>query len=253
MKDSLGRYNAKEIVLILVMGIGIGILVFSGFFLKNYKNGAQGISKKESSLPLVTEEPVVTREPVVSKEPVIEHKEDTSTQMPAPTVTPDSRFTSEDEVVNYFNNYEQIVSNSRNTDDKGLLDTVKTGFITMMDFLFYDTEIGGYRFKELTAKAKLQVIKIALTVDNTIDKYLPDYKNTIKSGYTKITEKLVKTYLEITSLLCEKVGDETCNYAKEDFKTMKKSFGFTFGLIKEAGGNVKEAIKTWYQIFSGKE
>ena len=95
------------------------------------------------------------------------------------------------------------------------------GFVTVVDFLFYDKEIGGYTFNQLTNSAKLQVIKIALSIDHKIDEYFPNYKDSIKKGYESVKEKLAELYLKTTSSLCETVGEDTCNQAKEDFETMK--------------------------------
>ena len=68
-----------------------------------------------------------------------------------------------------------------------------------------------------------------------------------KAGYENIKGKLAYAYLEITSSLCEAVGTDTCNQAKEDFNNMKKSFGFTFDLIKELAKSGASKVKEFYE------
>ena len=154
----------------------------------------------------------------------------------------------ENDVISYFSSKEKSISKT-NQEDKTLREKAKETFVTIVDFIFYDKEIKGYTFKELTTSAKLKVIEIALSIDHKIDEYFPDYKDIIKDKYNNIKGKLAVKYLEFTSTLCEKVGEDTCNQAKEDFNNMKESFGFTWELIKElaaSGSNkVKEFYETW--------
>ena len=93
----------------------------------------------------------------------------------------------------------------------------------------------------------MQVIKIALSMDSKIDSYFPKYKETIKNQYTSIKGKLAVKYLEFTSMLCDKVGEDACNQAKEDFNSMKKSFGFAWDFIKELASNGSSKVKEFYE------
>lgn len=144
---------------------------------------------------------------------------------------------------------------NNNLDNSTLQEKAKENFIIIVDFLFYNGEIKGYTFDELTTKAKLSVIKIALTIDNKIDSYFPDYKEKISEKtnriYTSVKELAVTKYLDITTSICNK-DPETCEQAKQDFQDMKKSFSITWDLIKNIASVGKENIKTWYEIYSGK-
>lgn len=152
----------------------------------------------------------------------------------------------ENDVINYFSTKEKSISKT-NQEDKTLREKAKDTFVTIVDFIFYDKEIKGYKFKELTTSAKLKVIEIALSIDHKIDEYFPDYKDTIKDKYNDIKGKLALKYLEFTSTLCEKVGQNTCNQAKEDFNNMKESFGFTWELIKELAASGSDKVKEFYE------
>lgn len=152
---------------------------------------------------------------------------------------------SEDDLVNYFQNEADYVSVYQENESFGK--KAKNAFVTVIDFIFYDREIKGYTFSELSNTAKLKIIKLALTIDSKIDKYFPNYKETIKDKYDNLKGKLASLYLEITSSLCETVGSNTCNQAKEDFNNMKESFGFTWELIKELAKTGSDKIKTFYE------
>lgn len=155
----------------------------------------------------------------------------------------------EDDVVSLFSNEELLINNN----DETLRVKAKETFTNTVDFIFYDKEIKGYKFKELTTSAKLKVIKIALSIDNKIDKYFPDYKDDIKEKYNSIKGKLALKYLELTSTLCDDAGSATCNQAKEDFNSMKDSFNFTWELLKELASSGTKKIKNFYETWKDSE
>ena len=41
----------------------------------------------------------------------------------------------------------------------------------VIDFLFYKGEISGYTFESLSASTKLKVLKLALSIDQKVEKY----------------------------------------------------------------------------------
>lgn len=159
----------------------------------------------------------------------------------------------ESTVISYFETQESMITAYSNQEDGSLREKVKTAFVTIIDFIFYDREIGGYTFSQLTTNAKLKVIKIALSIDYKVDAYFPNYKDTIKDKYQDIKGKLAMKYLEFTSNLCETVGIDTCNQAKEDFNTMKESFGFTWQLIKELASSGSSKVKEFYESWRESE
>lgn len=134
-------------------------------------------------------------------------------------------------------------------------DTVKNGFITVVDFLFYGGKIKDHTFNELTNAAKLNVLKMALYFDSKIEKYFPVYKETISSGankiYTNIKSEILKSYLTLTTSICNSNSD-LCTSAKNGFQELKTNFGLTFDLIKDIAGDGLSNLKNWYEIWSGK-
>ena len=150
----------------------------------------------------------------------------------------------ETNLLSYFDKESSLFTSSNN--NESMASKLKDSFVGIVDFIFYDKEIKGYTFKELTNSAKLKVISIALAIDNKIDSYFPDYKEKIKDKYTSVKGTLALKYLEVTANFCSKNPD-ACNQAKIDFNNMKESFGFTWDLIKEMAKNGTSKIKDLYE------
>lgn len=149
----------------------------------------------------------------------------------------------------------EYVNTIQDTANKGITSSLKNGFITIVDFLFYNGSIDGHTFNELTTGAKLEVLKAALWIDDKVDSVFPGYKETISNGaskvYTNVKSLIVQTYLNITTSICES-NSKLCESAKEDFQSLKKSFGFTWDLIKGLTSSGLDKLKDWYEIWSGK-
>ncbi len=150
------------------------------------------------------------------------------------------------EVLNYFNDYQAKI------DSNNLGSSVKSGFVSIIDFLFYNGTIKGHTFSELTAGAKLKVLAMALYFDGKIEKYFPGYKESISSTtskiYTNIKEKVVSTYLNIASSVCAS-NSEACESARSGFAELKKNFSLTWDLIKDIAGDGLSNLKNWYEIW----
>ena len=150
----------------------------------------------------------------------------------------------DEEILAYFNNE----VNSADTKSKG---TLKNAFIKVVDFIFYDKDINGYYFKDLTASAKLKVIGLALKLDNIIDSHFPGYKDELSSSYNKAKDNLITLYLNLTSEFC-KNNDSICESAKNDFSLLKESLNLSWDVIKNLAKSGTNKLKEWYEIFSGK-
>ena len=150
----------------------------------------------------------------------------------------------DEDVIAYFNNE----VNTADTKSKG---TLKNAFIKVVDFIFYDKDINGYYFKDLTASAKLKVIGLALKLDNIIDSHFPGYKDELSSSYNKAKDNLITLYLNLTSEFC-KNNDSICESAKNDFSLLKESLNLSWDVIKNLTKSGTNKLKEWYEIFSGK-
>lgn len=152
-------------------------------------------------------------------------------------------------VMNYMNELQTEM------DKPSLGESVKKGFITVIDFLFYNGQIKGYTFNELSSSVKLKVLSMVLYFDSKIEKYFPGYKESISSTtkkvYNNVKNMIVSTYLNITTSICQNNSD-ICEQAKKDFASLKNNFGLTFDLIKDLASDGISNLKSWYEIWSGK-
>ena len=125
---------------------------------------------------------------------------------------------------------------------------IKQGFTKIVDFLFYNGTIKGKTFEQLSDETKLKVLKLCYTIDNKIEKKYPDYKEEIKDTTTSIKEKILSSYLDITTTLCTS-NEEACQSAKEGLKEMKESFSLTWNTIKNMSGKYLSKLKSWYEVW----
>lgn len=161
-------------------------------------------------------------------------------------------FNSDDEIIKEVKESYNLINSSN---EKSFGDKLKDKFITIVDFIFYGTEINGRTFKSLTTSAKGQVIYYALLIDSKIESKWPQYKENISEKYKDIKAKLLANYLDLTTKAC-KSNEHACEVLKKDFKTLKSSLKITWDLVKSAFSyaydKTSSAIVEWYSVFSGK-
>ena len=157
---------------------------------------------------------------------------------------------SEDDVVSYFENMEYELTNGTSFKEK-----FKEYFVTIVDFIFYNKEIKGYTFGELTGTAKAKIVAMALKMDSKIDEFVPEYKenisNTTGKIYTDIKEKLIVSYMDISTAICKDNSNE-CDKVKDIFGDVKDYCKIGWNFIKELFKSGSAKIKDWYEIYSGK-
>lgn len=168
-------------------------------------------------------------------------------------------YTSDDrEVINYFNDIEENVDvELQKESNETVKDKLKGAFITVVDFLFYDSEINGIKFNDLTDGAKQNILETVSLIDNKIMTKYPNYKeeisSTTKSAYNKASELIKKGANNVREFSKEKLGEENYNAiidAKDELVYYTKNavsiIGDIAGSIWETG---KSKIKTWYENF----
>lgn len=98
---------------------------------------------------------------------------------------------------------------------EGAKDKAKGIFISTVDFLFYDAEINGIKFDNLTEEGKKKVLEIVTEVDSYIIKKFPTYKEDIsentKEAYIKASELIKKGTNNIKEFSKEKLGEDNYN------------------------------------------
>lgn len=155
-------------------------------------------------------------------------------------------------ILNYAVNLNQEVDESNNANIK---DSIKSGFITVVDFIFYGGEIKGVTWNEISTATKAKVIYYTLLIDDKIDSKWPNYKETIGNKVDDIKAKLIAKYMEITTNLCNN-NPNGCEQAKSDFQLLKSSLSLTWEAVKSAFvygyDKTTTYLRTWYEVFSGK-
>ena len=174
--------------------------------------------------------------------------------------------TSTSEVTEYSSNDEVVINslessltkiNNGSTSDSSFSDSAKGVFVSIVDFLFYDGEINGVTFNELTDSGKQKVLEIANKIDKAIESKIPGYKETISSGasnaFNKASEVIKNGANNLNNFAKDKLGEE--NYqsiidAKDELVYYTKN---AINLIGDGAGkvfnSVKDKVSGWYQEF----
>ncbi|MBE6138872.1 MAG: hypothetical protein E7173_03990 [Firmicutes bacterium] len=165
----------------------------------------------------------------------------------------------DEEAIAYFNTLKQNVDNTldssnQNDDVKAKL---KGTFITIVDFIFYDGDINGIKFDDLTDGAKQNILETAAIIDNSIMTKFPNYKEDISStvsiAYKKASELIKSGANNIKEFSKETLGEDNYNTiigAKDELVSYTKEaidiIGDFAGTLWDKG---KGKIKNWYENF----
>lgn len=161
-------------------------------------------------------------------------------------------------IVDKFNSIKNHVIEFLNSEKvEDAQDKAKGVFISTVDFLFYDAEINGIKFDDLTDEGKKKVLEIVSEVDLYIMNKFPTYKEdiseTTKNAYIKASELIKKGIYNIKELSKEKLGEENYNSissAKDELVYYTKEAAIVIGDISsKVWSNTKEKIKDWYEEF----
>lgn len=169
--------------------------------------------------------------------------ETTTSQENNSTTTNTPTTQTEEQVLQYLNTTNEQLDNSQT-----LTQEIKEKFITIIDFIFYNQEISGYTFSQLTTSAKLQVLKLALVIDKKIETQFPNYKEQVSTKYQNTKSKLLEKYLDLTVEVCQN-NQETCSSAKEGLKDLKENFNLTWSTLKEIASTGLTKLKSWYEVW----
>jgi hypothetical protein len=178
----------------------------------------------------------------------------TTTVIPTTEVT--SFYSENDSVVlSYFDELDSNVKSSFDSSD--FLDKGKFYFVSCVDFLFYDGEIKGVKFSELSDMAKQQLISDIITIDDLICSKFPNYKETISSNgsalYNKASDIIHSGSIKLSDYSREKLGEE--NYMKiKEYKDLfveqtSQDWNEFTGIIGDGYDKGKSKVKEWYENF----
>ena len=167
-------------------------------------------------------------------------------------------FSEEDTIViNELNTLEKNMDELLVSNEKSVSDKAKGIFITLVDFCFYDGEIKGYTFNELTDKGKSQVLKIVNRIDEKIEKKFPNYKDNISAkvskALNKMSELIRKGANNLNDFALDKLGVEYYNNMIEEKDELVKYTKNALDLFKNFGSSLwnktTTKLKDWYENF----
>lgn len=137
------------------------------------------------------------------------------------------------------------------------LEKAKGVFVKLVDFAFYNGEIKGHTFEELSNSGKEKVLALISSLDEKIENKFPGYKESISSttssAYKKASEVIKEGAYNINEFSREKLGEENYNAIIDAKDEMVNYYKAVWPVVKDTGGNLinkaKEKIKNWYENF----
>ena len=121
----------------------------------------------------------------------------------------------------------------------------KEYFITGVDFIFYDKEMNGVTFDDLTEEGKKVTLENLETIDGWIMEIAPDYKDKIGEKYQVVKDFVSTTYYDVLESIKESLGEENYSAIQEKKNEIKDS-------ITSTKDKALEKVSEWYQNFKNK-
>lgn len=193
-----------------------------------------------------------------SQKETVTSKEQTNTT-DAETQKPITESTTKDNIVlqeikELKNDVEKVLQSDTVTE---LKKDCKDVFIVLVDFIFYDGEIKGITFDELSDEAKQELLKEVNMIDNLIMKAFPNYKEEISSttsdAYNKASELIKKGSENLKDFAKDKLGEESYNKIKDLKDEIKEEATTVWEDTKTDASDLyekaKDKVKNWYENF----
>ena len=121
----------------------------------------------------------------------------------------------------------------------------KEYFITGIDFIFYDKEMNGVTFDDLTEEGKKVTLENLEIIDGWIMEIAPDYKDKIGEKYQVVKDFVSTTYYDVLESIKESLGEENYSAIQEKKNEIKDS-------ITSTKDKALEKVSEWYQNFKNK-
>lgn len=113
---------------------------------------------------------------------------------------------------------------------------------TGIDFIFFDKEINGITFNQMSTEFKIRAMNDVAALDQAVEAYFPGYKESFSSKYQVAAEFVSSKYLDIVDYIKEYLGEENWN-ALGDMKD--KIWGDVSTKTDEAIEDINELYKSW--------
>ena len=148
----------------------------------------------------------------------------------------------DEEFVTYINNVEQEVTAIAEKEEVTAEDqkVLENTFITLTDFIFYDGEINGVTFDELTDSAKEKVLDLYDKIDTKIESVSPNYKENIASTSKYVYANIKKEITELKDKIKDKYIDE---HGQENYYNLENAYNESKETLKDSAKNTYETLK----------
>lgn len=113
---------------------------------------------------------------------------------------------------------------------------------TGIDFIFFDKEINGITFDQMSTEFKIRAMNDVAALDSAVDAYFPGYKESFSSKYQIAAEFVSSKYIDIVDAIKEYLGEENWN-ALGDMKD--QIWGDITNTKDQAIEDIKELYKSW--------
>ena len=165
--------------------------------------------------------------------------------------------TTEEQLLEYiFSIKEDINTYLESEDVQEYKDVITKKFIIIVDFIFFEGQIGEYKFSDLTDETKQKVLEIATDIDSKIEIKYPNYKEGLSEKYENISSKIKIKYNEISKIvlnkLKEQIGEQSYDDLEKSINDAQKNAEMGIDYTKEQAEKVKEKTLDWYQNLKNK-
>lgn len=155
----------------------------------------------------------------------------------------EDNLSSEEKIFKFFNEKKEEIKEYLNSEDfNKAKEKGKELFVTFVDFIFYDGEIKGIKYDDLSEAAKKQLFEDFCAVDSIISEYIPNYKEDISNKYNALKDFVSPYYYSILSKIKDAIGNdnlESINNLKDDL------FNDATDLFKNGKQKIKEKYENW--------
>lgn len=174
-----------------------------------------------------------TFEPVIQEEQVTTpSQEETSNQV-----------TQSNQAFTFFSDAKKELTEYIESEDfQKLKEKGKYYVTTGIDFIFFDKEINGITFDQMTTEFKIRAMNDVAALDSAVEAYFPGYKESFSSKYQIAAEFVSSKYIDIVDAIKEYLGEENWN-ALGDMKD--QIWGDLTTKKDEAIEDIKELYKSW--------
>jgi len=165
---------------------------------------------------------------------------------------------SDQEILTYFENEittdNSILNDENNTENENKL---KTSFVKLTDFIFYDGTINNITFNELKDDTKVAILSDWEILDEKIETKYPNYKDRIESvenkSYNNLKSKKDFLINKLKEVYINKYGEEKYNELMNKKEELKEKMNDIKNKATEEIDKKKESISSWYKEWKESE